>query len=310
MRDTQVQTSWFDEVWPRVVVASGVGYLAATYGISRWLTRRSPARVVAPHWPRCAIEPLQCRASDGILLRGWCIEPEQPRATIALFHGMRLNRMHTLERIEFLVAAGYRCVAFDHRAHGESDGRICSFGYHEGRDVEAVFDLIRARWPRQRSGAVGTSMGAAAVCFAAGAAIGFDALVLESVYTELAQAFNQRIGCGYPAWFQHFRGGVVWLTERRLGASIHQVAPLAFVARLAPRPVLFVTGRDDPHAPPDDVAKLAQQVPASGRFHVIPGAGHADVCSQGGAIYQRLLLDFFAEHFGFAHPDIRASRAA
>ena len=36
-------TSWFDEIWPRLVVGSGVGYLALAYAVSRWLTRRAPA---------------------------------------------------------------------------------------------------------------------------------------------------------------------------------------------------------------------------------------------------------------------------
>src|SRR5262245_35471654 len=260
MPENSEQSSWFDEIWPRLVVASGVGYLAATYAISRWLTRRSPARLdTIPSIPECTLNLVHCTTSDGVDLKGWCIEPAKPRATIALFHGMRLNRSFTLDRVAFLVGAGYRCVAFDHRAHGESDGHTCTFGYHESRDVDAVHAFVCERWPREPHGAVGISMGAAAVCFASETSRGFHALVLESVYTQLAQAFDQRIGCGYPKWFQHFRGGVVWLTERRLGASIHEVAPLAYISRLAPRPVLLLTGSDDPHAPPGHVAMLARQ---------------------------------------------------
>ena len=239
-------------------------------------------------------------------LKGWCVEPAKPRATVALFHGMRLNRTHTLDRIAFLVTAGYRCVAFDHRAHGESQGHTCTFGYHESRDVAAVHAFVRERWPREPHGAVGISMGAAAVCFASETARGFNALVLESVYTQLAQAFDQRIGCGYPKWFQHFRGGVVWLTERRLGASIHEVAPLAYIARLAPRPVLLITGSEDPHAPPQDVALLAAQIPASSNFHVIEGADHDNVCATGGRTYQDLLLAFFEEHLIKCHIPVAA----
>ena len=38
------------------------------------------------------IETLTCQTDDDIALTGWCIEPPTPRATIALFHGMRLHR--------------------------------------------------------------------------------------------------------------------------------------------------------------------------------------------------------------------------
>lgn len=291
------KTSWFDELWPRVAIASGIGYAATAYAVSRWLTRRSPALVELPtHLSHCAIETLTCTTLDGLVLKGWCIEPAFARGTVALFHGMRLNRASTLDRIAFLTAAGYRCIAFDHRAHGESGGRTCTFGYLEGRDVIAVLGLIRKRWPGAPCAALGTSMGAAAVCFAGSAARGFDALVLESVYADLARAFQHRVGCGYPAWFRHFRRGIVWITERRLGMSINDVSPRAYIPSLAPRPVLLLTGSDDLHAPPEEMRTLAEQIPAFARFHVIPGAGHGDVCTHGGPVYRDLLLGFLERH--------------
>ena len=296
MAENPQATSWFDEVWPRLFVASGVGYLAMSYAVSRWLTRSSPAVIEMPtQLPHCTIEVVQCRTSDGIALKGWHIEPARARGTVALFHGMRLNRSHTLDRIAFLTTAGYRCVAFDHRAHGESGGRSCAFGYYERHDVACVLDLIRQRWPDEPRAAIGVSMGAAAVCFAGGTARGFDSLVLESVYSDLSRAFDQRIGCGYPNWFGHFRRGIVWFTEQRLRERIHRVSPIAHVAQLAPRSVLFVTGSEDPHAPPRDVQCLAEQIRASARFHVVPGAGHDDVCTQGGQAYQDLILGFLEE---------------
>jgi len=289
--------SWFDEIWPRLAVASGVGYVATAYIASRWLTRRSPAKLERlPKSQHCTVEPLECQTMDKITLKGWLLTPPRPRATIALFHGMRCNRSHMLERATFLTAAGYRCVAFDFRAHGESDGRTCSFGYHERHDVAAVLQLIRSRWPDEPRAALGVSMGAAAVCFAGEISRGFDALILESVYTELTRAFDQRIGTGLPRWLPFFRSGIVWFTERRLGEKISQVAPIAHIAQLTPRPVLLLTGSDDPHAPPEDVQSLADQVAGSARFHVIPGAAHENVCTQGGLAYQALLLAFLNDH--------------
>src|SRR5205823_9774049 len=119
-------------------------------------TRRSAAATPMPVPPAGAIiDLLECRSADGILLKGWLFEPRWPRATVALFHGMRLNRIDMLERIAFLSAAGYRCLAFDHRAHGESGGRFTSFGYHERHDVTAVAEMIRRRWPDSPCAALG-----------------------------------------------------------------------------------------------------------------------------------------------------------
>jgi pimeloyl-ACP methyl ester carboxylesterase len=297
MATTSPNTTWFDEVWPRVTAATGIGYLATAYSVSRWLTRRSPATLQSPtHLAAVTIESLECHTCDGLMLKGWHIAPARPRATIALFHGMRCDRSDTVDRIAFLTAAGYRCIAFDHRAHGESDGRWTSFGYHEQHDVEAVARLIRCRWPSDPCAALGISMGAAALCFAGEHARAFDALILESVYHDLARAFQHRVGCGYPHWFRHFRRGIIWFIERRLKVRVAEIAPISHIAKLAPTPVLLLTGSDDPHAPPHEVQTLASRLPETGRFYAISGAGHQDVCETGGAAYRDLLLAFLERH--------------
>ncbi len=301
MNTTPQQTTWLQELWPRLTVASGIGYVATAYTVSHWLTRRSPAVVGLPeHLGRVHINRVECFARDDIVLKGWCIEPAAPHATIALFHGMRLNRTDMLERIAFLSQAGFRCIAFDHRAHGESGGRRTSFGYHERHDVEAIAGFIRDRWPNSPCAALGVSMGAAALCFADDAAEAFQAIVLESLYDDLHRAFQHRVGCGYPAWFQHFRRGILWFTERRLGLRVRDVAPIAHIAKLASRPVLLVTGSDDPHAPPHEVETLAGQLPHTSQLHVVPGATHNDVCTRGGLAYRDLILSFLGRHLSSA----------
>jgi pimeloyl-ACP methyl ester carboxylesterase len=208
---------------------------------------------------------------------------------VVLFHGLRGNRGRTLERIAFLVKAGYRCIAFDHRAHGQSQGRFTSFGYHESRDVEAIADLVRDHWPDEPCAALGISMGAAALCFAAGQ---WDALILESLYTDLASAFRTRVGHAYPVWFQRFRRGVIWITERRLGLRLDELAPSRHMHSLAPAPLLLLTGSEDPHASPASAAELFQRCQDPRELVFIPGAGHLDVCEKGGIFYQQLVLDF------------------
>src|SRR6516162_4852427 len=124
MEALSTRPAWFEQIWPRIAVATGVGYFATAYTVSRWLTRRSPAVLHVPtHLPGLGIDTLACQTRDGVTLKGWNIEPHGARSTVALFHGLRGNREKMLARIAFLSAAGYRCVAFAHRAHGEGAGR-------------------------------------------------------------------------------------------------------------------------------------------------------------------------------------------
>jgi alpha-beta hydrolase superfamily lysophospholipase len=277
----------------RLTAASGIGYLATAYTVSRWLTRASRQRPqLTPSDWQLPWERLECTTADRLCLVGWVVTPPRPRATVALFHGIRSNRQQTLARTALLAAANYRCVAFDHRAHGESDGRRTSFGYYESRDVAAVLELIERRWPHQPRAALGISMGAAALCFAASPGRAFDAVILESLYHDLASAFSSRIGRGYPAWFKRFSRGVVWVTERRLALRLSDLAPVEHIGKLAPAPVLIVTGTEDAHAPPEDAQRLYERCQEPRELCLVSRAGHLDVCETGGPPYRERILDF------------------
>lgn len=290
---TEAELAWLPDLLSGLVMASGVGYLATAYTVSRWLTKPTPRRIQrTPTDYGMSWDPLECRTADGVRLTGWVVTPPRPRATVVLFHGIRNTREQTLERTCFLTAAGYRCVAFDHRAHGESPGKRSSFGYHESRDVIAIVDRVGKEWPRQPRVALGISMGAAALCFAARQTRPWDAVILESLYHDIASAFTNRIGTRYPTWFRKFSHGVVWVTERRLGLRLNQVAPCEHIAELAPAPVLLMTGSDDAHATPEDAQRLLERCREPRELWLVPGAGHRDVCETGGVAYQRRVLDF------------------
>jgi alpha-beta hydrolase superfamily lysophospholipase len=297
-RQGENKNSWLPEVLTNLAMATGVGYLAVSYSISRWLTR--PTRCLPRLTPSdlgLAWEKLECRTPDGIRLAGWLIEPSRPRGTIALFHGLRHHKEKMLGRIAFLSAAGYRCVAFDHRAHGESSGKRTSFGFHENRDVVGVFDLIQERWPNQPRGALGVSMGAAAVCFAAKQINNIDAVILESCYVDIGSAFSNRLKNGYPAWYQRLSRGVVWVSERRLGLRLRDLVPAQHIGDLAPVPVLLLTGTNDHLAPPAESQQLFERCQEPREIWFVPGAGHRDVVETGGSLYRQCILDFLARRF-------------
>src|SRR5437879_3195050 len=83
--------------------------------------------------------------------------------------------------------------------------------------VAAVLHYVRRHWPHQPHVALGISMGAAAVCYAAEHSRYCAAIILESCYYDIASAFANRLRHGYPPWYQRLSRGVIWVTERRLG---------------------------------------------------------------------------------------------
>lgn len=288
-------STWLPEVLTRLAVASGIGYVAAAYSISRWLTRPTRSHPTIPTSDgRLLWQPETCQTADGIRLAGWVVEPPSPRATVALFHGMRFSRAQMVDRIRLLTGEGYRCVAFDHRAHGESGGRRTSFGFHESRDVAAILDLIGQRWPHQPRAALGMSMGAAALCYAASQAGAWDALILESCYRDIGHAFASRLQQGFPPSFRRISQGVIWVTERRLGVRLAELAPVNHVARLAPAPVLILTGAEDAHATPEEARQLFERCQEPRDLWLVPEAGHLDTFERGGREYRDRVLGFLA----------------
>jgi alpha-beta hydrolase superfamily lysophospholipase len=285
--------SWLTSALLAPVLATGVGYVILSWLVSRWLTRskkRRPEETPADFG--LPFDTLTCRTDDGLRLTGWVIEPPAPRGTVAFFHGLRCTRELALERMAIFVGAGFRCVAFDHRAHGESQGRLTSFGYHEGRDVAAVLDLVKRRWPDQPCVALGVSMGAAAICFAADRARGADAVILESMYHDILSAFTTRVSGDFPRWFGWLSKGIIRITERRLGVRLEDLTPADHIGRLAPAPVLLITGTEDSHASPDDARRLYERCRGPRELVLVPGAGHTDLLEVAGPMYAQRVLQF------------------
>ena len=112
------------------------------------------------------------------------------------------------------------------------------------------------------------------------------------MYHDLNSAFRTRVGQGYPPWFHRFRRGIIWVTERRLGVRLTELAPVNYIRQLAPVPVLLLTGSDDPHAPPHDVKRLYAHCHEPRELAIIPGAEHGNVCVRGGSSYQECILSF------------------
>jgi alpha-beta hydrolase superfamily lysophospholipase len=277
----------------QLALATGVGYLAAAYTVSRWLTRPSPGRPkFKPEQFGLECEPVECSTVDRLRLAGWALTPRRPRGTVALFHGLRQGRGHTLSRCAILTNAGYRCVTFDLRAHGQSTGKRTSFGFHESRDVAAVLSFVRERWPHQPHGVLGMSMGAAAVCYAAAHVRACQAVILESCYHDVHTAFENRLRHGYPPWVTKLRKGVVWVTERRLGIRLDDASPARFIGELCPAPVLLLTGSEDPLATPEESTRLYERCRGPRELWLVPGANHKDVVEVGGDVYRERIVSF------------------
>ena len=69
----------------------------------------------------------------GVKLKGWWFRGAGKRGTVVVLHGAADNRGSAVGMADHLLARGFKVVAYDSRAHGESEGDACTYGFYESR---------------------------------------------------------------------------------------------------------------------------------------------------------------------------------
>lgn len=144
-------------------------------------------------------ETVTIKTSDGQSLRAWWVPGDGD--VVAIFaHGYFTNRCEFVPFVSRFKQRGFSCLFFDHRAHGTSTGKVCTFGVTEVFDMEAAVNWVKEKQPGKKIVLVGNSMGAL-VCalHAERDATGINGLVLDSPYA--------RVDEGARGWWTFFARG-------------------------------------------------------------------------------------------------------
>ncbi|HZI10740.1 MAG TPA: alpha/beta fold hydrolase [Myxococcus sp.] len=224
--------------------------------------------------------------ADGLELRGWYV-PSRNRAAVVLAHGLSQTRVDLLPEARVLKEAGYGVLLFDLRAHGESQGETSTWGDKERLDVQAALEFVRAQpdVDPERVGALGFSIGSAAVAEVAAKDPGVRAVVLLSPFNTLwlAAAYDfRRFG------FVSQSGALVPFWRR--GIALDEVRTIDAVERIRPRPLFIVMGTEESGQPLAD--ELFAKVKDYAQTWRIQGAGHGHFSTTEPQEYPRRLREF------------------
>ena len=230
----------------RVWLAIGLVGLVAAGGAFDWhvgtmlIARKHQKSLVAP--ADLAVERVVLDQADAPELVGWVANRKGSCGAIVLLHGRGASRLSLVQRARLLFDAGYSVVLFDLSGHGESGGTTQGFGYSEGQDAARIIAFARRRFPGQKIGASGSSLGAAAFVFAARQAPA-DAYVQEQLYETLRQTTARRM----PFHFWRGLQADVLLAQMplRLGLSADDVKPVDRLRKIG-APMLLLAGSIDP----------------------------------------------------------------
>jgi len=215
------------------------------------------------------LEEVELRTDDGLLLRGW-FAPGRDRSAVVLVHGLGANRAELLPEAALLLRRGHGVLLLDSRNSGESEGDISTWGDQERRDVAAALRWLRVHpgVDPSRVGLYGFSVGASTVAMVAAVDPGVRAVALGPVWPSL------RAELGHRYSLLHGRSAALAvLTFRLSGVDVDAIRPVDVVARISPRPMLFLSGTRDEDTPFAMEDALAARVPGAVRRRM-EGAGH------------------------------------
>lgn len=206
----------------------------------------------------------------GVRLRGWdCKTNVAPRrGTIVYLHGVADNRGSATGVIAALQPLGFDVIAYDGRAHGDSEGDRCTYGYYEKRDAQRVIDRLGAT----DIILMGHSLGAAIALQTAAIDSRVRAVVAISTFSDLRTIASEH-AFYFPSWSL---GPAFARAEQDGKFVVDEVSPMKAAASITV-PVLLVHGARDHDTLPVHSQRVYDALRAPKQLVMVDNAAHNDV---------------------------------
>ncbi|MFA7407885.1 MAG: alpha/beta fold hydrolase [Anaerolineaceae bacterium] len=247
-------------------------------------------------------ESVQFKArGEPLQIAGWYLpNPDATRAMI-LVHGRNASKQNAISgNLSALAAelhrAGMGVLMIDLRGHGESEGKRYTFGAQERRDVLGAVDFLLGQgFAPGLIGALGISLGGAAVIGAAADEPAIGVVVLESTFADINALIepNWKEESGLPMFFLP---GVFWMWRVLIGFDLRSVKPVEELARVPPRPILILHSRQDRMVDCSQAQALKDAV-SEARLVLFEDCDHAELFRDQPEAYLEALTPFLKEHW-------------
>lgn len=150
------------------------------------------SKAVIRHTPDLPYDTVHLTTENGLRLEGWWIPALSAKGTVVLFHGYGGSKEGPIPEAAYFHSLGYNTLLMDFRAHGNSEGSLCTIGHNEAEDVKLAYNFAQQKgkhiilW--------GASMGAAAILRAVPTYhLQPDKVILECPFATLNDAVKGRM---------------------------------------------------------------------------------------------------------------------
>jgi pimeloyl-ACP methyl ester carboxylesterase len=226
---------------------------------------RDEERVVLARGERFSLEVRGLRVAG----RTW---GEGPAVLLAHGWGGHAGQMTPL--VDPLVAAGFRAVALDFPAHGDSAGSVSSLVHFASalRRAGALFGPVR--------GLAAHSLGAAGSTFAISSGLEVERVVFFAPplgFHSFWARFQRGVGASQEVMDRMLREAEEWLEVR-----FDEIVPGALAPRMT-APLLVLHDPQDREVPFEEGAELANRWPGA-ELRPTPGLGHLRILRDEGSV--------------------------
>ncbi len=283
-------------MWRKITTQICAFIIAITltiFAIGALLTGPAPSAVetLSADFP---VESVQIPALHDATVHGWLSYGKPGGGVVLLVHSMRSNRLEMLGRARLLSNLGYGVLFIDLHAHGETAGERITFGLREADSVAASVKFLRNTFPRERVGAIGASLGAAAIVLAK-ERLNLDAVILESLHPTLEEAVENRLKLHLGEYGSMLLPVVLAQLSFYLDTSMNELSPINRIGDLN-APVLFISGTRDAHTTRHETERLYAAAKSPKELWIVPGAGHFNMHDYAGKEYERRITAFLSSY--------------
>lgn len=256
--------------------------------MDRWFYWPDRYDYLQGHPPAIKPEPVQFQSLDGTALFGWYLHAEgQRKGVIVHLHGNAQNLSAHHRQVDWLALQGFDVLVFDYRGYGQSQGHPSRRGVFEDAVAAVKYAQSRVEAQGQPLYLLGQSLGGAIALAVAGSGQvhGLAGVVSDSAFSSyrgiVADKASQIPLLG-------------WMLKYLVPPFVSSdYSPDAYVAHIAPVPLLLIHGDRDATVPVANAERLYALAGQPKLEWVIRGAGHIESLSRFRPWVGKPLIDFF-----------------
>ncbi len=252
-------------------------------GLLSFSILRLPRYVVVPASgkPRAILSatgyaPLSITASDGVVLKGYCVARPHPRGSVILVHGWGPNLATLDEDAEFFLAEGFNVAGCDLRGHGLSGGKHTQLGFAEVDDLRRIMAHLRADGRLARPVVLsGISLGATIALRAAAQEPDVVGVIADSPFNRLDRAVDHYAAASFPLMPKYpLRWMMLRMVEVQVGHRLGSLSAEMALPQLSPRPLLLMHCAGDTLVLCENSDQIAAAYPDHVTYWRVPDGDH------------------------------------